>query len=324
MDPSNSAINLSGEGVMVDFKYFIHSAIQKEISWKSLAFFLTNLITSLDKSKEVIRILVQELETWVTKVEINIETSENSSSIVKQDVEEQDAFEEDVDEYESNELPDLSTVDQPYDEMSGEGLEDAFSENTLETNEQTYLDRSDEDFKNFDSFDCNDEWKTNEIDVKGNLLEDLENCDENQPKVIESKNQEITREAKDVSKHLKIHVKKQKRKPPYPCKYCKMIFTQYAHMQRHERTHTGEQLYKCKACEKSFYRMDHMQKHQRTHTAEKPFECKFCKKSFSQRDKLKRHERIHTGETPYKCSYCEKKFKCPSALKSHKKNHSNE
>ena len=83
MDPSNSAINLSGEGVMVDFKYFIHSAIQKEISWKSLAFFLTNLITSLDKSKEVIRILVQELEIWVTKVENAIETSENSSSAVK-------------------------------------------------------------------------------------------------------------------------------------------------------------------------------------------------------------------------------------------------
>ena len=307
MDQSNSAINLSGEGVMVDFKYFIHSAIQKEISWKSLAFFLTNLISSLDKSKEVIRILVQELETWVTKVENDIEASENSSSVVKQDVEDQDAYAEDFDEYESNELPDLSTVDQAYDEMSEEGFEDAFSENTLETNEQTYLERSDEAYKNLD---VDEETKSNEIDVKSN---------EN-----ESKTHKITRKAKDSSKHLKIHVKKQKRKPPYPCKYCKMIFTQYAHMQRHERTHTGEQPYKCQTCAKPFSRMDHLQKHQRTHTAEKPFQCKFCKKSFSQRDKLKRHERIHTGEAPYKCSYCEKKFKCPSALKSHKKNHSNE
>ena len=178
MDPSNSAINLSGEGVMVDFKYFIHSAIQKEISWKSLAFFLTNLITSLDKSKEVIRILVQELETWVTKVENDIEASENSSSVVKQDVEDQDAFAEDFDEYESNELPDLSSVDQAYDEMSEESLEDAFSENILETNEQTYLERSDEDYKNLD---VDEETKSNEIDVKSN---------EN-----ESKTHKITRKA---------------------------------------------------------------------------------------------------------------------------------
>ena len=62
MNPCNDGIDLTNEEVRVNFKYFIQSAIQKELSWKSLAFFLTDLTTTLDKSKEVIRILVEELE----------------------------------------------------------------------------------------------------------------------------------------------------------------------------------------------------------------------------------------------------------------------
>ena len=57
------------EKVILDYQSFIQSAIQKELSWKSLAYFLTDLSTTLDKSHQVIRILVQELEVWVLKVE---------------------------------------------------------------------------------------------------------------------------------------------------------------------------------------------------------------------------------------------------------------
>ena len=69
MHSNTDGMNLINQGVGVDFKYFIQSAIQKEIPWKSLAFFITNLIMSLDQSKEVIRILVDELEIWVLKVQ---------------------------------------------------------------------------------------------------------------------------------------------------------------------------------------------------------------------------------------------------------------
>ena len=62
-----SVINKSQKGVRVDFQYFIQSAINQEFSWKTLAFFLTDLTTTPDKSKEVIKILVEELEKWVTK-----------------------------------------------------------------------------------------------------------------------------------------------------------------------------------------------------------------------------------------------------------------
>ena len=72
MHSNTDGMNLINQGVGVDFKYFIQSAIQKEIPWKSLAFFITNLIMSLDQSRAVIQILVDELEIWVLKVQNEI------------------------------------------------------------------------------------------------------------------------------------------------------------------------------------------------------------------------------------------------------------
>ena len=53
----------------VDFNFFIQSTIQKNIPWKSLASLLIHLAPTPKKSKQVIEILVQELELWVAKVE---------------------------------------------------------------------------------------------------------------------------------------------------------------------------------------------------------------------------------------------------------------
>ena len=61
-------VNVNGK-TTVDFHYFIQSAVQKNISWNALAMFLTDLAPTLDQSREVIKILVQELEKWATKVE---------------------------------------------------------------------------------------------------------------------------------------------------------------------------------------------------------------------------------------------------------------
>ena len=57
------------EKFTIDTEYFIQIAIQKEISWKSLAFMLTDLTTTLNRSKQVIRVLVQEIEKLASKLE---------------------------------------------------------------------------------------------------------------------------------------------------------------------------------------------------------------------------------------------------------------
>ena len=61
-----TTIHDTQKGVRVDFQYFIQSAVKEELPWKTLVSFLTDLTTSLDQSKEVIKILVEELEVWVT------------------------------------------------------------------------------------------------------------------------------------------------------------------------------------------------------------------------------------------------------------------
>ena len=75
-----SAINKSQKGIRVDFQYFIQSAINQEFSWKTLAFFLTDLTTTPEKSKEVIKILVEELEKWVAKAKIEVNVIQDKRS----------------------------------------------------------------------------------------------------------------------------------------------------------------------------------------------------------------------------------------------------
>ena len=60
-----------------DYQYFIQSAVQKDLPWNTLVMFLTDLAPTLDQSREVIKILVHELEKWVSKAENEIK-SDNS------------------------------------------------------------------------------------------------------------------------------------------------------------------------------------------------------------------------------------------------------
>ena len=55
--------------VTVDFQYFIQMTIEKKMLWSTLAHLLTDLAATPEKSKQVIKMLLQELETWVSKVE---------------------------------------------------------------------------------------------------------------------------------------------------------------------------------------------------------------------------------------------------------------
>ena len=55
--------------VNLNLKYFIQSAMQKKMPWKTLTFFLNDLTPTLEKSREVVEILVKELEKLALKLE---------------------------------------------------------------------------------------------------------------------------------------------------------------------------------------------------------------------------------------------------------------
>ena len=63
------AMEEQAEKVTVDFQYFIQMAIEKKMAWITLTHLLTDLAATPVKSKQVIKLLLQELETWVSKVE---------------------------------------------------------------------------------------------------------------------------------------------------------------------------------------------------------------------------------------------------------------
>ena len=74
--------------VTVDFQYFIQMTIEKKMLWSTLSHLLTDLATTPEKSKQVIKMLLQELKTWVSKVE-------NSSKEGDADFPENTTFNED-------------------------------------------------------------------------------------------------------------------------------------------------------------------------------------------------------------------------------------
>ena len=66
------------EKVTVDFQYFIQMAIEKKMAWITLTHLLTDLAATPVKSKQVINLLFQELEKWISKVE---NTSKNNGGL---------------------------------------------------------------------------------------------------------------------------------------------------------------------------------------------------------------------------------------------------
>ena len=59
----------------LDFKYFINLALMNKLPWDSLLFVLKDLATTLEKSNEVIEVLVQELQ----KLQIDLQNSSNQT-----------------------------------------------------------------------------------------------------------------------------------------------------------------------------------------------------------------------------------------------------
>ena len=74
----------------IDFNHFVQSAVEKKISWSTLAGFLTDLATTKAKSNEVIKTLVQELEKWVSKVENETKIMESENDLFEDGFEKED------------------------------------------------------------------------------------------------------------------------------------------------------------------------------------------------------------------------------------------
>ena len=66
----------------------------------------------------------------------------------------------------------------------------------------------------------------------------------------------------------------------------------------------GKRKFACQTCGQLFTQLVVLQVHERIHSGERPFECQPCGKTFYDRSNFKKHEKTHTGDKPHKCDIC--------------------
>ena len=275
MDANVDQTNSSKAKMMVDFKYFIKSATEKKLPWNTLACFLTDLAPTLDKSKEIIRILVQELELWVSKAETEtgndkMDAFENCNLNEEQEnnsnVSENYDFVENFDMYLDNETQAIELRQNIEDSRENENHENkAFqTSNKVKILEETKIfnskDRNAKKHGNMNFFEC---------DVCLRFFK--------------------------TTQTLLIHQRTHTGEKPYKCTMCEISFARLSSLKLHQSTHTGEKPFQCKTCNKQFSQFGNLKTHERLHTKRNfDFECDVCHTSFTFKSALLRHQHIHT------------------------------
>ena len=320
----------------VDFNHFIEITIQKKMPWKSLAFILFHFAPTLEKSQQVIEILVKELELWVTKVENNqikvsevdnghyVDSLENSGKANSEDesIVSDSEISNDVDVFENGveERKDSFEMDhkQAFDEHVN------IPEDKLEGTPKMLQDagrKLDLVASRFYEFIGDDDTDSKDIDEVLSV-EEVEKDSSNTNCVKEKEDSfEVEFEIPNEEETTTINVSEGKK---HQCNFCDKYFAKPSWKVRHERIHTGEKPFECEACLKAFKNRGTLYRHKKVHFDEKPYQCQTCKKSFRQSFHLTRHERVHTGKKPYSCETCKKSFSTSSILKVHERIHTGE
>ena len=291
----------------IDFANFLSLAQNKSLPWNYLYMIVDNMTLNEEQSKNIIKVLLKELQQLQEKQEV----SENS--LIKSSLEEAE----------------IETVELDHSDLASET--DVQSINDFSENEVSIVDL---DAKaSVDEFKINDEHQSEKVAPMidneyymfvGENTENRSKSDEQENKSLESKECNLT-DGLLITNEIPIEATKQYNiQKKHQCNICKKVFTTKQILIRHERIHTGKKPYQCKSCPKSFTHLESLKHHEKIHSGVKPFECESCPKSFITRAKLQSHERIHTGERPYQCKNCFKSFAQIGTLKNHEKFHTGE
>ena len=74
------ATGISNENIKVDFGYFITSALQNKITWEFLDNFLNDVTPNLATSKQVIKMLLKELQKLQSELQ-KVQTQRASNKV---------------------------------------------------------------------------------------------------------------------------------------------------------------------------------------------------------------------------------------------------
>ena len=280
----------------IDFKYFIHLAFSKEMSWEALANLLNDLTQTLTKSKQLNTILLEELRVLYFKSHENVMKDTIEVEEFETDLHDTDVANDQ--DFETNESNDMAK------EIKLTGVQD--SDKNLMLNS---IKNGAEESKNSVSYDFEYDFVgSNGTETRRIALiapfenepvesEKLKNFDlhfEEDDEKGDVKENQTKNEDIPLNKNQEADLPKEKKK--YECKICDKSFAVKRSLNRHKFMHKDDNPYKCITCSKACSNKSDLKKHERIHTGERPYNCKYCLKTFNSTSHLKRHERVHTRE----------------------------
>ena len=344
------------DGINVDPKSLINLATQNKIPWEMLALLLETLIPTLDKSKQVIKLLIQELQNIHLKLQKNqnstghLQANDMDSHSVEMDqdddlnqtVEDRHEF----DDYDkTSETPNIDDVE--LDIESNEKIFCKEDESEVSIEKERYIFRN--EFTQFSSLKRQEgiypgkkckkliiiPLKNQNQQVGDETVNKTENVNEFE-EISDETFDSIDNEENDLQNHgtengenlekefsnedpQKVNSKKSSK---YQCKICPSSFKTSWHLKRHETIHNAEKLFKCKFCPKKVRRADNLINHEARHAMTK-YSCKICFQSFNTPQILSQHEKVHV-QIIRKCNICKKTFNKSTALEIHKNTHTGE
>ena len=287
------------------------------MSWDSLSTLLKETTSTLNLSKELNQILLEELKRSETNLLKHLGNKKDVERIVSNDNVERKSIaiqtEDQTKEKETLEDGRMENfqIDKPSKDkdeiVSFQNVEMSF-EIKPENEDENDISLTNKVFKEEDSL-----WTFNsENEFWSGATKDSNAGDTDQSQ--HNNEQHFSKEK------VELHERENK----YKCNNCNKAFALEKSLKRHENIHKDNSPYKCNTCSKVCSNNSDLMKHERIHTGEKPFECKICKKAFSTSSHLKSHGIIHSGEKPYVCKTCTKTFARIDCLKRHKRIHTDE
>ena len=278
----------------LDFEYFVNLALANKLSWDSLIVILNDWTPTLTKSKEVIEILVKELQkrqTYFQEPEKLVPNEEIDSNVPQALSELSNPMESDADAKEwqdDHENSDDEKINNDIIEVSQEQL-----------NKCNFCEK---DFTHISRLMIHERIHNGE-----------------KPFQCKTCNMCFAH-----SSTLTIHKRIHNGNRPYQCTTCSKCFTKKSDLNRHKTVHSGEKSYKCETCERRYSQLTHLKRHQTIHTKEKSFQCQICYKCFQHLSEMKQHESLHYVGKPFQCKTCNIGFKTSFHLKSHEIIHTGE